>query len=196
MSNIKKITLLILLLSATLHSFGQNKKAVIKNKNPKAKTEIQKTSKNEEIEKVNNEFENFNSVTAGRFAKSMANKMYKTSNMYGEYKTAFSCNLLGWKATKLNENKIYLVQVELSWKEGNGGIFNDWWNYSYKGVMMFDEFGCKDFFMLYYKDESSILGLRKRCADIESDTKQILNALDEWTKDVKYVWTPEGCLDE
>lgn len=138
-----------------------------------------------------------NATTAGKFAKDLGNKMYNTEPTYGDKHTGYSLNIKEWKPKVANDGKNwYLIKVEISWKEGMGGLGGDWKDVLYKGSIMVDEYGCTPFFFISEQKEPSILGLIKRTEKVTDSFKATLTEVDEWLNNVTYAWKPDGCLED
>ncbi len=90
---------------------------------------------------------------------------------------------------------MYAIKVEMSWKEGMVGIWGDWKDVSYKGVIMCDEFGCKPCFFIKEKKETSVFNIAKRVQKLEQGTIDLMTYVDSWFAGIQYSWSPQGCLE-
>ncbi len=134
----------------------------------------------------------------GRYAKNFAYRMYNTEPCYGDKHTGFNFNILTWKAIRGNSGSyFYAVKVEATWKEGMGGIWGDWKDYVYKGIMVFDGYGCNPVFFITEKKEFTILGVNKRSRELDPGLKTAMIEGDpSWFKNIKWGWQPSGCLSD
>lgn len=195
----KKYIISIILLSGVLSLSAQTHKKVVKKK-PVAKKTITK----QKVEEDESE-SNLTAAAAGKFAKDFANKMYSSIN-FEEKKTSFSVSINKWKPFKLvkDDNTVkmlYMVDITVTWQSGNSGWPTNWREVTYKGNMVFDEFGCEPSFLIKTKKEPSSAGLAalvvksSPVAEFSADQKQGFGRMDSWCEGTNYVWSPDGCLE-
>lgn len=147
--------------------------------------------------------ESFTAQIAGRYAKSLAKKMYYAID-FQEKKSDYSMSIKKWKAIKIGNSDTwkYLIKVSIRWQSGGSGWPTQWTDVAYEGIIMCDEFGCEPFFLVETKNEPApgFLGINAKqspLGEITQKTKDILIEMDsEWLSPVNYVFQPKGCLDE
>ena len=147
--------------------------------------------------------DSFNSQVAGRYAKSLAKKMYFAID-FQEKKSDYSMSIKKWKAIQIGNSGTwkYLIKVSIRWQSGGSGWPTQWTDVTYDGVIMCDEFGCEPFFLVETKNEPApgFLGINAKQSPLENiteKTKDILIEMDsEWLSTMNYVFQPNGCLDE
>jgi hypothetical protein len=131
----------------------------------------------------------FNATDAGRFAKSFGKKFLSSCHDYGKAKN-YSLKIDSWKEWKNGSGTDYLIFLTVSWSEIDGLTHLD---YSYKGALIVDQFGCDGLFIISNKVEPSLFGLGGCVNGL--DTKYTERMQSE-IPGAKFYFRPEGCMAE
>ena len=191
----------MLILSLTYQTIAQAKrKPIVKKTNSTAKYKpMQQEVAPPQVEKAP---ESFTSQLAGRYAKSLARKMYNSIN-FQEKKQDYTLAINKWKAYHLEGDKWqFFMDITIRWRSGSSGWPTQWTDVEYNGTVVCDEFGCEPFFLIKSKNEPApgFLNLFAKNSPLEDASEKLKNQFalmdEEWLSNVMYLWAPGGCLDE
>ncbi|HOG20790.1 MAG TPA: hypothetical protein PKW37_10160 [Salinivirgaceae bacterium] len=133
----------------------------------------------------------FTAENAGNFTLDFVKKFLIRNPLYGNIQN-FDIAIDGWDNVQQSNGELfYRVYLMITWDEVSDSISE---NFYYKGVLMFDKFGCYPMFLVAeQKQPTSPEGGGKRTSELEKEQQNALMEL--LCPGVKWFYVIDSCLD-